>query len=390
MNIERRKKAHEILASLNLSALIFWRPDELALMLGYMPQWGLSFLLFTADDEPLLFVPEAEPEDILPTDIQVQKFPWGNGACADPWTILYRDMREMLKNKRLSNKPVSFIESIGGTPPCRMSGEQPWLPDDLAIQLCVLNDSGFKHATADILKLYANKTEADVVGLKRAHQVAARAVDTFYKGAQEPISEAVLAARIQYAASEMIGKNDISFAQAWPLVQSGINTARGGEFNRTTGKIINDGDWVMLEMAVCVNGYWADVTRTAVNGQVTDQQYEIYNAVRGAQQRAMDMLKPGTPMRDVDAAARNYIKEAGYAPYFKHALGHQVGFRYHDPGGRLSPDSNAVLEEGMTFTIEPGIYGAALGGGGRIEDNVRIASNGYEILSDYPRSLKGN
>lgn len=390
MNIERRKMANKILASFNLSALVFWRPDELVLMLGYMPQWGLSFLLYTADDEPVLFVPEAEPEDILPTTVAIKKFPWGNSAFADPWSVLYKEMKEVLKKKGLSNKPVSFVKNIGGTAPCRMSGEQPLLPADLMLYLSAINDAGFKDTTASILQLYSHKTEADVAGLKDTHQIVAVAVDTFYKCAVTGVSEAVLAARIEYSVHERTGQNNISFARAWPLIQSGINCARGGEFNRTTGRIINDGDWVMLEMAVCVNGYWADITRTTVNGKVTGKQYEIYNTVKDAQQRAIDILKPGVAMRDIDAAARKHIKARGYGARFNHALGHQVGFRYHDPGGRLSPESEEVVGEGMVLTIEPGIYGVELGGGARIEDNVLVTSNGYEILSDYPRGLKGN
>lgn len=386
----RKKMADEILASLHLSALVFWRPDELVLMLGYMPQWGLSFLLYTADHEPVLFVPEIEPEDILPTTITIKKFPWGNMECTDPWQVLYGEMKEVLKKKGLSNKPVSFIKHIGGTAPCRMSAEQPPVPVDLLLHLSALNDAGFKEATAAILQLYSHKTEADVAGLKQTHQAVAIAVNTFYKYAVTGVSEAVLAAKIEYSVHERIGQNNITFAQAWPLVQSGINCAKGAEFSRTGGRIINDGDWVLLEMAVCVNGYWADITRVTVNGKVSDRQYEIYNTVRDAQQKAIDILKPGVPMRDIDAAARQHIKTRGYEAWFKHALGHQVGFRYHDPGGRLSPESEEIVKEGMVLTIEPGIYGVELGGGARIEDNVLVTSHGYEILSDYPRGLKGN
>ena len=68
----------------DLSAIVFWRPDELVLMLGYMPLWGLSFLVYTADHKPVLFVPELEPEDLLPRDIIIRKFPWGVKNCPVP------------------------------------------------------------------------------------------------------------------------------------------------------------------------------------------------------------------------------------------------------------------------------------------------------------------
>nr|WP_121270906.1 Xaa-Pro peptidase family protein [Pedobacter schmidteae] len=387
---ERSEMISGIIQSHDLSALIFWRPDELVLMLGYMPLWGLSVLVYTADDEPVLFVPELEPEDLLPENITIKTFPWGVKDCIDPWSILYEKIKEVLQQKHLVNKPVSFIKNIGGTAPCRMSGEQPPLPADFTERLCSLSDIGFKDTRGDLLRLYDYKTDADVVGLKLTHRVVANAVNVFYQEVIAGITESKLAALIDYAVQEMIGQDKISFARAWPMVLSGENTRNGGRYNRTTGKVIASGELVMLEMAVCVNGYWADITRTAISGEFNDLQLEIFETVKNAQQIAIDMLKPGVVMNEVDAASRKYIEEAGYGAYFNHSLGHQVGFRYHDPGAGLSPNSTEVLREGMVLTVEPGIYGIELNAGVRIEDNVLITRNGYEILSDYPRSLKGD
>ncbi|WP_316838200.1 Xaa-Pro peptidase family protein [Pedobacter nutrimenti] len=387
---ERSEMISGIIQAHDLSALIFWRPDELVLMLSYMPLWGLSVLVYSADHEPVLFVPELEPQDLLPSNITIKTFPWGVKDCADPWGILYNDIRELLQQKHLIKKPVSFIKSIGGTAPCRMSGEQPPLPADFTERLCNLSDTGFKDTTTDILSLYSYKTAADIVALRLTHRVTAIAVHVFYQQVNTGITESKLAALIEYAVQEMIGQHNISFARAWPMVLSGENTANGGKYNRTTGKIIASGDLVMLEMAICVNGYWADITRTAICGEASDLQLKIFETVKNAQRIAIEMLKPGVAMKEVDAASRNYIEAAEYGAYFNHALGHQVGFRYHDPGATLSPNSTEILQEGMVITIEPGIYGAELNGGVRIEDNVLITKDGYELLSAYPRSLKGD
>ena len=386
---ERSEMISGIIKSHDLSGLIFWRPDELVLALGYMPLWGLSVLVYPADDEPVLFVPELEPEDLLPANIKIKTFPWGAKDCPDPWNVLYKEIKEVLLQKHLLNKPVSFIKSIGGTAPCRMSGEQPLLPADFTECLCSLSETGFKDATEDLLRLYQCKTPADIAGLKLTHRVAAVAVNVFYQQVNAGITESKLAALIEYAVQEMIGQEEISFARAWPMVLSGENTSNGGKYNRTTGKVIVSGDLVMLEMAVCVNGYWADITRTAISGVASDLQMEIFETVKNAQQIAIEMLRPGVAMKEVDGAARKYIEEAGYGAYFNHALGHQVGFRYHDPGAGLSANSNEVLQEGMVLTVEPGIYGVELNAGVRTEDNILITKNGYEILSDYPRNLKG-
>ena len=387
---ERREMIDRIFKTHDLSALIFWRPDELVLMLGYMPLWGLSVLVYTADHEPILFVPQLEPDDLLPKGITIKTFPWGAKNCLDPWNTLYKEIKKILRQKGLLNKPLSFIKSIGGTAPCRMSGEQPPLPADFIQQLSNLSDAGFKDAGLDLLSLYQHKTSQDIEGLKLAHSITALAVEVFYQQAKKGISEAKLAALIEYAVHEKIGQNDISFARAWPIIQSGINTANGGRYNRTTGKIIADGEFVMLEMGVCVNGYWADITRTTITREINEMQLNIFETVSTAQQIAIKMLRPGVVMNEVDRAARKFIEGAGFGEYFDHTLGHQVGFRYHDPGSNLSSTCTDLLQEGMVLTVEPGIYGVALNGGVRIEDNLLITANGCQLLSNYSRSLHGD
>src|ERR1700743_2079851 len=115
MNKERRQQLDLLLQRHDLGALLFWRPDELVLTLGYLPQWGLSFLLYTREGEPILFVPELEPEDILPTDCTIQKFPWGVLDGPNPWEELYTGINTALEARGLHRLPLSFIKNIGGS-----------------------------------------------------------------------------------------------------------------------------------------------------------------------------------------------------------------------------------------------------------------------------------
>ncbi|HVV72051.1 MAG TPA: Xaa-Pro peptidase family protein, partial [Verrucomicrobiae bacterium] len=315
--------------------------------------------------------------------------PWGILDGNDPWQALYRTINAELVQRGLADGAVSFIRNIGGSAPCRMSGEQPPLPADLAEQLGRISRGGWIDSNDELLRLYDQKTATDIAALETTHRVAALAVEAFYREVGKGHSEALLAAVIETVVQQANGSPGIGFAKAWPMVQSGLNSADAGKFNRSTGKIIAKGELVVLEMGVCVNGYWADITRTAVTGHATDTQRRMFDAVAGAQQAAFGLLRPGASMRDVDNAARSFISDAGFASCFPHALGHQTGFRYHDPGDTLSPYSTSILREGMVITIEPGVYSEALGGGLRIEDNVLITAEGYRILSDCPRDLKG-
>lgn len=387
MNIQKRQTLQQITKRHSLGALIFWRPDELVLTLGYMPQWGLSFLVYTRDDAPVLFVPELEPDDILPDDIEIRKFPWGNIHCADPWKDLFNQIKDLISKKGLSNYPVSFIKNIGGTAPCRMSGEQPHLPSDLNEQLVAVSNMGYKDVINDLLNLYLYKNQEDIRCLRLVHDVAATAIQIFYDNLKVGNTEANIAAAIEMVVQNATGENGVQFAKAWPLIQSGVNAAFGGRYNRTTGRILKNSEMVMLEMSICVNGYWADITRTGQTSEVSEYQKKIFDTVLEAQQLAISMMKPGVEMGAVDAAARNHISKSGFGHLYNHALGHHVGFRYHDPGPALSPGSVGILEEGMLLTVEPGIYGMEINGGVRIEDNVLITADGCLVLSDYPKGL---
>lgn len=373
----------KILQANAVSAVIFWRPEEMVMMLGYYPLWGLSFLVYFKESDPVLFVPEAEPVDILPRQIEVRKFPWGKLSNINPWDVLFDEIKLLLQERKALDQSISFISELSALSPCRMSGESPHLPADLMKRLFQLGENTFKNIDEDLLTLFQYKTGNDIEQLKLAHKIAAKAVRVFFEHAQPAISEAKLAALIESTVSMTMEDDNILFARAWPMIQSGINAADGGLFNRTTSKKISSGELVMLEMAVCVNGYWVDITRTAKVGVLTEQPNKMYDVVKTAQQLAIQQVKPGTAMKEIDAIARTYIKDAGFGDYFNHALGHQVGFRYHDPGPALSPFSDGILKEGMLLTVEPGIYGTALSGGVRIEDNIRVTENGFEILSEY-------
>lgn len=381
MQEERKLALRNIIQRNNLAALIFWRPDELVLTLGYFPHWGASFLVYNRQEEAILFVPETEPEDILPKGVRVIKYPWGMIGCPDPWSILFDKITNILPDKGLHKLPFSFIKNIGASTLSRTSAEQPSLPPDLVERLSAISKGGYKDCSAELLDLYAYKTAEDIVLLELAHHVTAQAVKAFYKSAGSGRTECSLAAVVESSVQEMVGSPGVQFARAWAMIQSGRNTIWGGTYNRSTGKELAAGEMVLMELAVCVNGYWADVSRMAQIPAVSARQLSILKVVSEAQALAVSMMKPGIKMGDLDAVARNYIGRSGFGHLFNHALGHQVGFRYHDPGAGLSPGSDAVLKEGMVLTVEPGIYGIEIECGVRVEDNILITADGYRVLS---------
>ena len=149
---------------------------------------------------------------------------------------------------------------------------------------------------------------------------------------------------------------------------------------------MQSGDLVVVDIGAEYSGYAADITRTyPVNGRFSDRQREIYQIVLDAQKAALQRVRPGVSVNGpggVHEAAREYIDGQGYGEYFIHGTSHYLGLYVHDVGGYSRP-----LEPGMILTVEPGIYLPEEGLGVRIEDDVLVTADGYELLSTFPREV---
>lgn len=168
------------------------------------------------------------------------------------------------------------------------------------------------------------------------------------------------------------------------IVASGKRSAL--PHGKASPKRIEKGDFVLIDFGSRHGGYHSDQTRTLVCGKASPEQEKIYQVVKDAHDRAIEKIRPGIPIRQVDEAARDYIQRSGYGDYFGHGTGHGIGLAVHeDPV--INRENNDLIEEGMVFTIEPGIY-IPDRGGVRIEDMIRVTSNGAEILTYLPTELK--
>lgn len=148
---------------------------------------------------------------------------------------------------------------------------------------------------------------------------------------------------------------------------------------------IKPGDPVTIDFGVCCDHYWSDCTRTFFAGPPKPLFKDIYEIVLAAQQAAIGQIQPGVPMARIDAAARQVIDAAGYGDYFIHRTGHGIGLSIHELPS-LHGRNQALLEEGMVVTVEPGIYLPGKGGV-RIEEDVAVAACGANVLTHYPSTF---
>lgn len=152
-----------------------------------------------------------------------------------------------------------------------------------------------------------------------------------------------------------------------------------------TNKIIEHGDMVTLDFGALYNGYCSDLTRTVAIGSYSEEFEKIYGIVLEALKRGIEAIRPGESAKTIDDVTRNYITDHGYGEYFGHSTGHGVGLEIHEPL-RLSQESTAILQEGMVVTVEPGIY-IPNWGGCRIEDDIVVTKDGYEVITQSDRNL---
>lgn len=172
-------------------------------------------------------------------------------------------------------------------------------------------------------------------------------------------------------------------APSFAIVGGGPNGAF--PHHQAGSRKLREGDAVVVDIGGRKDGYPSDITRMAAIGHAPDGYDAVHRVVEDAVQAALAAARPGIRAREVDAAARDVITRAGYGPFFVHRTGHGIGIDGHEPP-YITATSDTVLKEGMTFSIEPGIY---LPGrfGIRLEEIVILRADGPEILSRLPRDL---
>jgi Xaa-Pro aminopeptidase len=168
------------------------------------------------------------------------------------------------------------------------------------------------------------------------------------------------------------------------VVGSGPNGAN--PHHEMSERTIQEGDMVVLDFGGLKDGYGSDTTRTVHVGEPSDEEREVFEIVRRAQQAGFEAVRPGVACEEVDRAARRVIADAGYGEYFIHRVGHGIGLTTHEPPYMIEGEKRP-MEPGMCFSIEPGIY---LPGrfGVRIEDIVTVTEDGGRRLNNTSREMR--
>jgi len=202
-----------------------------------------------------------------------------------------------------------------------------------------------------------------------------RALDVIRPG----VKENEVAAEMEYAARRA-GAEEMSFPT---IIAAGKRSAL--PHGRASRAAIPSRGFVVCDFGVILSGYCSDRTRTVHVGRATGEARRVYEAVREAQAVAIETVRAGVSVGEVDQAARNALKTKGLARHFTHSTGHGVGLEIHEPP-RIAAGQTEVLRPGMVITVEPGVYIAG-SGGVRIEDMVVVTERGCEVLAPASKEL---
>jgi len=234
--------------------------------------------------------------------------------------------------------------------------------------------------TIDLVEVLRERKDAGEVALiSEAVQIAERALQMTVDQVRAGLTELEVAGLLE-AALRRCGSDGYPFPS---IVASGPNAAL--PHARPTARRLEHGDFLLVDFGARAGGYCSDVTRTFVVGRASDEQRDVYDVVRSANERAVKYVRPGMTGRDADGVARGYIQDRGFGDLFGHSLGHGIGLEVHE-APRLARTADAPLVEGAVVTVEPGVYRPGWGGV-RIEDDVHLGPQGAQLLTRFPREL---
>jgi Xaa-Pro dipeptidase len=220
------------------------------------------------------------------------------------------------------------------------------------------------------LNFIKNATRISEIGLKKAY---------------EEISEDIMETEIAAEAEYIMRKNGAEGLSFDTLIITGNRTS--SPHAKTGQNKLKKGDLIIIDLGCRFNGYCSDMTRTFVLGKPNEKQNEIYELVKESQERAINVVKAGLKVNELDSVARNFLKNKRYGEYFIHALGHGLGLEVHEKPLISYRYSNPLRKDSI-ITIEPGLYIPSWGGI-RIEDMVLVREESAKVLTNLKKELTG-
>lgn len=365
MTLERLNKLNASLLNSNLDAVILNPGPTLTYLTGVdFHLMERPVVLFVAPgQDPALVLPELEMLKVDMFPYKVQAFAYGEKPSE--WDDAFRKAAQALgvDGKRIGVEPrqlrlMDFGHVKAGAP-----------------------EAEYPDASEVLTGLRLKKDKAEIDSMRRAVKIAQDALEATIPLIKIGMTERELSSELVIQLLKHGSDPSLPFS---PIVSGGPNGAN--PHASPSERKLQAGDLLVVDWGAGYNHYISDLTRTFAVGEVDDECQKIHKIVQEANAAGRAAGKPGVPCANVDKATRDVIEKSGYGKYFTHRTGHGIGMEGHeDP--YMRGDNMQLLEPGMAYTVEPGIY-LPNRNGVRVEDNVVITENGADCLSDMPREIR--
>src|SRR5712664_1509760 len=383
---EKWRRVREMMERNDLDAIVVRAPDNVLYLTNYWTMKGYDLAIFPREGDPTLLViePQFREAPLTAWNKDVRFFRFYHPRDARPPMIRAVEMAvDVLRERKLSRRVG--IELSQTSQICdRMVGEPTvyWqgFYDPFRAGCAEVVD-----AAPVLSELRMIKTPQEIERMRLANELAAIGMEYARDKIRPGMKESEVAAMIEgHIHAVGVGyKGKVEMARAFTLVWSGKGIAT---FTATSHRPVVENEPTLVEIWVCADGYWTDLTKNLCPGRLTPEYNRLLDQLLEIFHEATNCARAGAPLGEIDRVIRAGIDAAGYRGQPSHPVAHGVGARAHEPpySHRAAPGE---IRKGMVLAIEPGVYWEG-GGGLRLEDNFLITAGGNEKLCSYPDDFR--
>ncbi|HXW17933.1 MAG TPA: Xaa-Pro peptidase family protein [Candidatus Acidoferrales bacterium] len=383
---EKWARVRHVMNQKDLSALVVRAPDNILYLTNYWTMKGYDIVVFPREGEPILIVVEPQFREAQRTawNKDVRYFNFYHPSDPRPPTARALDMcLDVLREKKLTGRVG--VEFSQGSQICdRMVGE-PTLYTQGYFDAFRAVARETVDATPILAELRMIKTQQEIERMRLANDLAAIGMSYARQNVRPGMKESEVAGMIEgHIHSVGVGyKDKVAMARAFTLVWSGKGIAT---FTATSNRPVQEHEPTLVEIWVCADGYWTDLTKNICPGTLSPEYTRLLELLLRIFREASGVVRDGAPLGEIDRIIRLRIDEAGYNGQPSHPVAHGVGARAHEPpySHKAAP---GTMKKNMVLAIEPGIYWEG-GGGLRLEDNFLITETGSEKLCSDPDDFR--
>jgi Xaa-Pro aminopeptidase len=380
------ERVRGLMAAQEMDALVVRAPDNVLYLTNYWCMKGYDIAIFPREGEPTLLVIEPQWREAQHSAWcdDVRYFNFYHPSDPRPPTARSLDMAlDVLRERKLTGRVG--IELSQGSQICdRMVGEPTVFTQGYFDAF-----HGVVKQVADCAPLLAEarmiKTAQEIERMRLANELAALGMEFARDNIRPGMKESEVGAMIEgHIHATGVGyKGQVEMARAFTLIWSGPGIAT---FTATSNRPVRENEPTLVEIWVCADGYWTDLTKNLCPGTLTQRYDKLLDQLLAIFNEAVATIRDGASLAELDRLIRLRIAEAGYPGQPSHPVAHGVGARAHEPpfAHQASP---ATMREGMVLAIEPGIYWEG-GGGLRLEDNFLVTADSSEKLCSYPDDFR--